>query len=73
MIDVQLRGLVVAGQIVLGSVIYRSATCYLNTFSVEERAQVWGDFGVWVQRTSKPSRSPPALSKSVSTFSTEAR
>src|SRR5215217_506578 len=77
MIDVQLRGLAVAGQVVLGAVIYSPATCYLHTFSVKEQAQLWGDFGGWggVQRTSKPLRSPRsplALSKSVSTFSTEA-
>src|SRR5918994_5529389 len=72
MIDVQLRGFVFAGQIVLGPVIYRPAAGYLDALSIEERAKVWGDFGRWVQRTSKPSRSPLDLSKSVSTFSTEA-
>ena len=74
MIDVQLRGLIVAGQVVLGAMIYSPATCYLYAFSVEEQAQFRWDFGWWggVQRTSKPSRSLLALWKSVSTFSTEA-
>ena len=74
MIDVQLRGLIVAGQVVLGAVIYSPATYYLDAFCVEKQSQFRGDFGRWggVQRTSKPSRSPLDLSKSVSTFSTEA-
>src|SRR5215210_5438129 len=75
MVDVQLRRLAAAGQVVLGAVIYGPSIRYLHAFSVEEQAKVGRDFGGWgwVQRTSKVSRSPPALSKSTSTFSTEAR
>lgn len=72
MIDVQLRGLSGAGEIVLGAVVYGPAACYLDALSIEELAQFRGDVGGWVQMTSKPSRSPAALSKSASTFSTEA-
>ena len=41
---------------------------------VEEQAQTRGKVGAWpVQRTSKPLKSAPASSKSVSTFSTQPR
>src|SRR5215207_3001590 len=73
MVDVQLRGLAVTGEVVLGTVVYGPAARYLYALLVEEQTQTRGKVGDWpVQRTSNPLRSPPASSISVSTFSTEA-
>ena len=47
MVDVQLSGLAVAGEVVLGTVIYGPAACYLYALLVEEQTQTRGKVGAW--------------------------